>query len=107
MSKKTNKRIQNKDDYEKSSFKDVIEDMEDTRDKGLESLPKIKRNRFQQERKYRKKYCMVMMAIMIKTNNLLLCYSQQQLLLFAYRSPGLVTLEHLVFSLSFCQISFD
>jgi hypothetical protein len=48
----------------------------------------------------------VMMAIMIKTNNLLLCYSQQQLLLFAYRSPGLVTLEHLVFSLSFCQVSF-
>ena len=43
MSKKTTKRIQNKDDYEKSSFKDVIEDMEDTRDKGLESLPKIKK----------------------------------------------------------------
>jgi hypothetical protein len=42
MSKKT-KRIQNKDDYEKSSFKDVIEDMEDTKDKALESLPKIKK----------------------------------------------------------------
>ena len=42
MSKKT-KRIQNKDDYEKSSFKDVIEDMEDTKDKALESLPKIRK----------------------------------------------------------------
>ena len=42
MSKKT-KRIQNKDDYEKSSFKDVIEDMEDTKDEALESLPKIKK----------------------------------------------------------------
>ena len=42
MSKKT-KRIKDKDDYEDSSFKDVIEDMEGTRDKGLESLPKIKK----------------------------------------------------------------
>ena len=42
MSKKT-KRIQNKDDYEKSSFKDVIEDMEDTKGEALESLPKIKK----------------------------------------------------------------
>jgi hypothetical protein len=40
---KTTKRIENKDDYEKSSFKDVIEDMENARDKGLESLPKIKK----------------------------------------------------------------
>ena len=43
MSKKTTKRIENKDDYEESSFKDVIEDMKDTRDKGLQSLPKIKK----------------------------------------------------------------
>jgi hypothetical protein len=42
MSKKT-KRIQNKDDYEKSSFKDIIEDMEDTKDEALDSLPKIKK----------------------------------------------------------------
>ena len=42
MSKKT-KRIQNKNDYEKSSFKDIIEDMEETKDKGLESLPKIRK----------------------------------------------------------------
>jgi len=42
MSKKT-KRIQNKTDYEKSSFKDIIEDMEDSKDKGLESLPKIRK----------------------------------------------------------------
>jgi hypothetical protein len=37
---KTTKRIENKGDYEKSSFKDVIEDMEDTKDKAVESLPK-------------------------------------------------------------------
>jgi hypothetical protein len=43
MSKNTTKRIQNKDDYEKSSFKDVIEDMEETKDKALESLPKIRK----------------------------------------------------------------
>ena len=42
MSKKT-KRIQNKNDYEKSSFKDIIEDMEDTKHKGLESVPKIRK----------------------------------------------------------------
>ena len=42
MSKKT-KRIQNKDDYEKSSFKDIIKDMEDTKDKALESVPKIRK----------------------------------------------------------------
>jgi hypothetical protein len=42
MSQKT-KRIENKNDYEKSSFKDIIEDMEDTRDKALQSLPKIKK----------------------------------------------------------------
>ena len=41
MSKKATKRIENKDDYENSSFKDVIDDMEDTRNKGLKSLPKI------------------------------------------------------------------
>ena len=40
---KTTKRIESKDDYEKSSFKDIIEDMEDTKDKALESLPKIKK----------------------------------------------------------------
>jgi hypothetical protein len=42
MSKKT-KRIQNKDDYEKSSFKDIIEDVEDSKNKVLESVPKIRR----------------------------------------------------------------
>ena len=42
MSKKT-KRIQNKNDYKKSSFKDIIEDMEETKDKGLESLPKMRK----------------------------------------------------------------
>ena len=42
MRKKT-KRIQNKNDYEKSSFKDIIEDMEDTKHKGLESVPKIRK----------------------------------------------------------------
>ncbi|MFL6324038.1 MAG: hypothetical protein ACJ72C_04655 [Nitrososphaeraceae archaeon] len=42
MRKKTTK-IQNKDDYEKSSFKDIMEDMEDTNNKGLESVPKIRK----------------------------------------------------------------
>ena len=40
MSKKT-KRIQNKDDYEGSSFKDIMEDVEDTKNKVLGSVPKI------------------------------------------------------------------
>ena len=42
MSKKT-KRIQNKDDYEKSSFKDIMEDVEDTKNKVLGSVPKIRK----------------------------------------------------------------
>jgi hypothetical protein len=42
MSKKT-KRIQNKDDYEDSSFKDIMEDVEDTKNKVLESVPKIRK----------------------------------------------------------------
>jgi hypothetical protein len=42
MSKKT-KRIQNKDDYEKSSFKDIMEDVEDTKNKALESVPKVRK----------------------------------------------------------------
>jgi hypothetical protein len=42
MSKKT-KRIQNKDDYEKSSFEDIMEDVEDTKNKVLESVPKIRK----------------------------------------------------------------
>jgi hypothetical protein len=48
MSKKT-KRIQNKDDYEKSSFKDIIEDMEDSKNKALESVPKIRRKQVPSE----------------------------------------------------------
>ena len=44
MNKKTKtKRIQNKDDYEKSSFRDIMEDVEDTKNKALESVPKIRR----------------------------------------------------------------
>ena len=42
MSKKT-KRIQNKNDYEKSSFKGIIEDMEDTKNVELKSVPKIRK----------------------------------------------------------------
>ena len=42
MSKKI-KNINNSNDYEKSSFKGIIEDMEDTKDVGLESLPKIRK----------------------------------------------------------------
>ena len=42
MSKKT-KKINNSNDYEKSSFKGIIEDMEDTKDVGLKSVPKIRK----------------------------------------------------------------
>ena len=43
MSKKT-KKIVSQDDYEKSSFKDIVEDMEDTKNKALESaVPKVKK----------------------------------------------------------------
>ena len=42
MSKKI-KKISNSNDYEKSSFKDIIEDMEDTKNVGLKSLPKIRK----------------------------------------------------------------
>jgi hypothetical protein len=42
MIKKTNK-INNPNDYKKSSFKDIMEDMEDTKNEALESLPKVKK----------------------------------------------------------------
>ena len=37
------KNINNSNDYEKSSFKDIIQDMEDTKNVGLKSVPKIRR----------------------------------------------------------------
>ncbi|MBV9175738.1 MAG: hypothetical protein JO327_09830 [Nitrososphaeraceae archaeon] len=37
------KKINNSNDYEKSSFKDIIQDMEDTKNVGLKSVPKIRR----------------------------------------------------------------
>jgi hypothetical protein len=48
MSKKT-KKIQNKDDFEKSGFKDIIEDTEHTQDKALESVPKIRKEQVPSE----------------------------------------------------------
>jgi hypothetical protein len=42
MSKKT-KRIKDKDDYEQSSFKDIVKDMEDTKNRALELVPKIRK----------------------------------------------------------------
>jgi hypothetical protein len=42
MTKKTNK-INNPNDYKKSSFKNKMEDMEDTKNEALESLPKVKK----------------------------------------------------------------
>ena len=42
MSKKT-KKINNSNDYEKSSFKGIIQDMEDTKNVGLNSVPKIRK----------------------------------------------------------------
>jgi hypothetical protein len=43
MSKKT-KKINDSNDYEKSSFKGIMEDMEDTKNVGLESVPKIRKD---------------------------------------------------------------
>ena len=43
MSKKKTKKINNSNDYEKSSFKGIIEDMEDTKNVGLKSVPKIRK----------------------------------------------------------------
>lgn len=43
MSKKT-KKINNQDDYEKSSFKGIVEDVESTKNEALESaVPKVKK----------------------------------------------------------------
>jgi hypothetical protein len=42
MSKKTNK-INNPNEYKKSSFKDIMEDTEDTKNKALKSVPKVKK----------------------------------------------------------------
>jgi len=43
MSKKT-KKINDSNDYEKSSFKGIMEDMEDTKNEGLASIPKIRKD---------------------------------------------------------------
>ena len=42
MSKKT-KRIKDKDNYEESSFKNIVNDMEDTKRKALELVPKVRK----------------------------------------------------------------
>ena len=42
MSKRT-KRIKDKDDYEESSFKNIVNDMEDTKRKALEVVPKVRK----------------------------------------------------------------
>ncbi len=42
MSKKT-KRIKDKDDYEESSFKNIVNDMENTKERALELVPKIRK----------------------------------------------------------------
>jgi hypothetical protein len=42
MSKKT-KRIKDKDDYEESSFKNIVNDMENTEERALELVPKIRK----------------------------------------------------------------
>ena len=44
MESKKTKKITNKDDFEKSSFKDIIEDVENTKDEALQSVvPKVKK----------------------------------------------------------------
>lgn len=42
MSKK-GRRVKNKRDYEESSFKNILNDMEDTKKKALELVPKIRK----------------------------------------------------------------
>jgi hypothetical protein len=42
MNKKT-KRIKNKDDFKESSFKDMLKDMEATKNRALKTVPKIKK----------------------------------------------------------------
>jgi hypothetical protein len=42
MSKKT-KEINNPNEYKKSSFKDIMEDTEDTKNKALKTVPKVKK----------------------------------------------------------------
>ena len=42
MSKKT-KKINNPNEYKQSSFKDIMEDTEDTKNKALKSVPKVKK----------------------------------------------------------------
>src|SRR5919197_4516761 len=42
MSKKT-KSIKNQDDYEESSFKDIVKDMENTKSRALKQVPKIRK----------------------------------------------------------------
>ena len=44
MESKKTKKITNKDDFEKSSFKGIIEDVENTKDEALQSVvPKVKK----------------------------------------------------------------
>jgi hypothetical protein len=62
MTKKT-KKINNSDDYEKSSYKHIMEDMEDTKNARLESIPKISKQQFQVIRKYQRRYCTVMIIM--------------------------------------------
>ena len=48
-SKKT-KKITNKDDFEKSSFKGIIEDVEDTKDEALQSVvPKVNKEQMSKD----------------------------------------------------------
>lgn len=48
-SKKT-KKINNSNDYEKCSFKGIIEDVEDTKNEAIESLPKIRKEQIPSEK---------------------------------------------------------
>ena len=65
MSKKT-KKINDSNDYEKSSFKGIMEDMEDTKNVGLESVPKIRKDQVPSADETSKEICMVM--VMTKIN---------------------------------------
>ncbi len=57
MSKKT-KRIKDKDDYEESSFKNIVNDMEVTKNRALELVSKISKEQVPVERKHQTRYYM-------------------------------------------------
>jgi hypothetical protein len=69
MSKKQTKKIDNSIDYQKSSFKWIIEDIKDTENGGLKSVPKIRREQVQVLRKPQRRYHTVMAIVSERVKN--------------------------------------